>query len=134
MLNVFPDLLIFSLIAPFIIRVVAGGMFVISGYQKLTEDRLKKALFFENQGLRPGVFFAWLFGLIELVGGAFLIAGLYTQPVALILIIPLVGALLIKLQHGNLLNHETTYYILLLAICLSVLFSGAGRPAIDLPL
>ncbi|MDO8510485.1 MAG: DoxX family protein [bacterium] len=135
MLNVFPDLLIFSLVAPFIIRIVAGFMFVASGYRKLSPDRLKKAVFFENQGLRPGMLFVWIIALIELVGGAFLVAGLYTQLAALILILPLIGALALKvLRGGNEFNHETAYYVLLLAICLSLLLSGAGRPAIDLPL
>ena len=39
MLNVFPDLLTFSMLAPFIVRVVAGFTFLNTGILKLSREK-----------------------------------------------------------------------------------------------
>ena len=134
MLSIFPELLTFGLIAPLLLRVVAGALFAISGWEALVSKRVEKHDCFQNAGFRPVVFWLYLVGVVELVGGALLVLGLFTQPAALALLIVTIGAILLKFKNPKLLSEPTAYYVLLFAILASLIFSGAGFFAFDLPL
>lgn len=133
MLSVFPALLTFELLAPFL-RVAAGLIFLEFGYSKLRKERAEKTAFFENLGLRPGKYFVIAFGLIEVVGGAFILIGFLTQLAAAVLAIISIAALFIKMRKPDSLKTDTRAYLLLVAVLISLLFTGAGFFAFDLPL
>lgn len=73
-------------------------------------------------------------GLFEAVIGLSLIAGFLTQVMALLGALYMVKLLIFKNNYPVWIKHERVFYVILLAIFLSLLLSGAGVPAIDLPL
>ena len=75
-----------------------------------------------------------LFILVELLVALGLLLGFYTQVAAILGVIICLKVLLVKrgLRHVSPLSHLG--YALLALICLSLLFTGAGAFAFDLPL
>jgi len=134
MLNQFPDLLVLGLLAPFFLRIVLGIFYLRFGYLKLIKDKEVEVRFFENIRLKPGIVFVWVFGLLEAVGGILLIAGLFTQIVSLILSVLILGVIIIKLRNKGAFPNDMKFYVLLFVTTFSLLFSGAGAFALDLPL
>jgi len=134
MLNTFPSLLTFSLLAPLILRVVLGLIFINLGYIELTSEKKRWAAFFETVHLKPATIFVILMGLFEIVGGFFLIAGFMTQVTALVFSVMTFGEFYAEYREETLLKRDVIFYLLIFAISLSLLLSGAGIFAIDLPL
>jgi uncharacterized membrane protein YphA (DoxX/SURF4 family) len=132
--NLFPELFTFTLIAPFILRVVVGFVFLNLGSLKLGRERSGWIASFNILGLRPAGFFAGLLGIVEILGGLFLIAGAYTQAAALILGIISLSELFIEYREESILKRDFVFYFLLAAICSSLILTGAGLFAIDIPL
>lgn len=133
-LNVFPDLLTYGLLAPFILRVFLGLVLVYFSYLKFFSERAEKAAFFESVGMRPGSVFSSAVGAAEFTGGVMLVVGFYTQIAALVAALIMLAATFIKWRHPQSLRNDIEFYILLFAISLSLVFSGAGFFAFDLPL
>lgn len=134
MLNPFPDLLAYGLLAPLLLRVAVGLVFVRWGWGKLGKERVEKAAFFESLGWKPGAYFAAGFGIIEFAVGVLLIAGIYTQIAALVAALITLGALTLKRTHQTAIEGSRGFLALLLVISLSLVVSGAGLFAFDLPL
>ncbi|MCR4330564.1 MAG: DoxX family protein [Patescibacteria group bacterium] len=134
MLNPFPDLLVFALLAPFFLRIVLGISYARFGYLKLIRSGVTKIGFLKKDYFRTEILFILIVGLLETVGGILLIIGLFTQIVSLVLSMFILGTIVIKLRSGATLSSELGYHILLLVATFSLLFSGAGAFAIDLPL
>lgn len=134
MLNTFPILLAFGLLAPFILRMALGFIFINFGYSKITRQKAEKTILFESIGLRPGVYYVWIIGLLEIVIGVLLVAGLFTQIAALLAMLILVAAMRLKKTNGGSFESTTGYLFLCFIIALSLIFSGAGFLAFDLPL
>lgn len=134
MLNPFPELLIYSLLAPFILRVVVGlifldlGMLLFRGEQKRWITSLSVFKIPHPEKVVK------VLGVIEILGGIALILGFYTQIAALVLAILTLKEAIIEYRQPEVLKRNLVFYILLFAISLSLLFSGAGAFAIDLPL
>ena len=134
MLNPFPDLLALAFFAPFFVRLGTGIVFLSFAFahaknRTALETSIKRH--FEFLTFAP-----WLLigaeGLIAIA----LIAGFYTQVAALVGII-----LCIKLpfvarwyKQEAFAPHDRLLYILLGLASLSLMVSGAGAFAIDLPL
>ena len=133
-LNPFPSFLLYAFYAPFLLRLVVALVFIEFGYAKLTKERKSKAEFFQKIGLKPGTTFVIVFALIELVAGAMLLVGFYTQIAALVAGIILLASMLIKTKHSTHFASTSGYYFILLVICVSLLMTGAGAYAIDTPL
>ena len=134
MLNVFPDLLNYALIGPFIIRVVIGLIFVDLGVLKFRSEKDRWIASFETLGLRPADFFVPVYAFLQVVGGLMLIAGLWTQVAALAFVLFTGIELYIELQAREILKRDMTFYLLVFACSLSLLLTGAGAYALDLPL
>jgi uncharacterized membrane protein YphA (DoxX/SURF4 family) len=75
-----------------------------------------------------------LFGGLELIGGLMLIGGVYTQGVAIIFALLTGTELYLEWKDASLIKRNFVFYLLLLAITLSLLFTGAGKAAFDIPL
>lgn len=135
MLNTFPWFLTYSFSAPLLVRLALGLTFLYFGYHKLVKEKGHKANFFESLGLKPGKYYVAAFGFIEFFAGLLLVVGLFTQIAAIITAIISLGCLWIKKfkKEVNLDTSSLTFFILLL-ISLSLILSGAGAMAFDVPL
>lgn len=134
MLSIFPSLLTYQLIAPFILRIVLGALFINLSILKIGAEKERWNIFFNGFKMRPSILFVWILATIEFVGGVFLIFGFLTQLVALILAILTFAELFIEFKEEVLLKRNLIFYLLVFVISLSLLFTGPGFFAIDLPL
>ncbi|MES3006100.1 MAG: DoxX family protein [Patescibacteria group bacterium] len=134
MLNPFPELLDFGILAPTLIRVAVAVFFINFGWNKLTKEREHKATFFESIGLRPAGVYVTLLGIFQIVAGVCLIVGVFTQVFAIICATIALVSYIIKKRHPEMLFTPSSIYALLFIMALSLVFSGAGLPAVDLPL
>ena len=85
-------------------------------------------------GLKPSVFWRKLLGYIEIIGGIILIIGLYTQGAALLLAILVLIELIIEYKEPTFVKRDLAFYVLLLTLTISLLLTGPGLIAFDLPL
>ncbi len=134
MLNTFPTLLAFGLLAPFILRICIGLIMLDFGYSKISKLKSDKTVMFESLGMKPGIYYVYIFGLVEIVAGLALIAGFFTQIASLITFIICLLAILVKRRNSENVKSSYTTLILSMMIALSLIFSGAGFLAFDLPL
>lgn len=134
MLNPFPELLFLSGFAPFILRVTVGAIFINLGILKLKREKARWEGFFKAVRLGPPNFLVRLLAGLEIVGGAMLVVGLYTQIAALLFVLLTFTESYIEYREETLLKRSLPFYILLFAISLSLVLSGAGLFAFDLPL
>ena len=121
MINPFPDLLTFSLLAPFIIRVALGAYFILYSYA-LAQKIYRKDTLSEGASWKKHMAV-----LVSLFGGVSVFVGFLTQIGAILL--ALLSAGFIYSKEGN-----RAFALFLFAMSLSLLFSGAGAFAFDLPL
>lgn len=134
MLNTFPSLLSYGLLAPLILRLVLGLICVDLGILKFKKERARWIATFEAYKLKPSKQLVRLLGLLEIAGGVLLIIGLYTQIAALVFVILFAAEFYIEYTEGGILKRDITFYLLVLAIALSLLLTGAGAYAFDIPL
>jgi uncharacterized membrane protein YphA (DoxX/SURF4 family) len=132
MLNPFPQLLVLSFFAPTLLRAAAALVFF---YLALSHFKNRAAI----AGTRwpvwgTGAWIPWVATVADSVVGAGLLAGYWTQVAALL------GALL-GLKYAFWAGRYETYFVLsrtaallLAVICLSLLLTGAGALAFDVPL
>ena len=134
MLSLFPSLLDFGLFAPTLLRLVAGFIFIDLGYLVLTSEKSSWDWLCNAIGLKPSVLWRKILGYIEIIGGALLVLGLYTQGAALGLAILVFIELIIEYKEPTFLKRDLAFYAMLLVITLSLLLTGPGLIAFDLPL
>lgn len=134
MLNPFPDLLNYSTLAPLILRLVVGLIFLDLGILKFRGERTRWIASFKALHLNPADLMVTIFGLIEFVGGALLLLGAWTQIAAIIFIILVGLEFYIEYKDASILKRDIVFYILVLAIAISLLLTGAGAFALDIPL
>jgi len=111
------------------LRLLAGGVFVAFGVGKFLNHASELASF-KTYGLpMPGVFVIAI-GVIELAGGALLIAGLLVRPAALVLAGDMVGAIVVSgIAKGEIIS-LTLAPAELIAMAV-LLWTGPGRYALD---
>jgi len=134
MLNPFPELLVYSLLAPFILRVVVGIIFIDLGFLLFKGEKERWLNSFRALRIANPILAIKILGVIEIIAGIMLILGFYTQISALILAIITFAETYIEYKESAILKRNLIFYIILFAILLSLLLSGAGAFAIDLPL
>ena len=134
MLNPFPDLLTYSQLAPFILRVILGLIFVDLAFLKFGREKIEWKKRFEALGLRPADILVALYAILQFAAGIMLIAGFYTQIAALIIAIFSGTELYIEYKNASILKRDLVFYILIFAIAISLLLTGAGAFAFDIPL
>lgn len=134
MLNPFPDLLTYSLLAPFILRVVVGFIFINLGVLAFKSEKERWLISCSTLRIPKPEVAVKIFGAIEVISGIMLIIGFYTQVAALILAFLTFAEAYVEYKDPAILKRNFVFYIMLLAIVLSLLLSGAGAFAIDLPL
>jgi uncharacterized membrane protein YphA (DoxX/SURF4 family) len=121
-LSLLPSLLTYEQVGPLIIRLVVGITLAYFGYEKTRKHG-------ESSGSNSVTY-----GVVEIVIALFLVVGLYTQIAALLNAVILVIKLGAKAKDGKLLSDGINYYILLLAMAISLVFTGPGFLAFDMHL
>ncbi len=133
MLAVFPTMFL-SLFAHLLLRIFLGGIFLYLAYRHLFRDRMSLQAIIHLSWPTLAWFGVRCFGIVELLLGVLFIVGAYTQITALISI---AHALKILILHRR-LSHPSVpqrlFYVLLIGASLSLLITGAGAFAYDLPL
>ncbi|MDZ4226458.1 MAG: DoxX family membrane protein [Patescibacteria group bacterium] len=132
MLNPFPDLLVLGFFAPTLIRVAAAALFLYAGYIHWQRREAIANVSFPIVG--RGEWIAWLSIVFHLAVGAMLFFGYYTQIAALLGLVGSLKGVVLGKSYAQVFVYSRATYILLAAICASLLFSGAGAFAFDLPL
>ena len=133
-LNPFPDLLVLEHLAPLILRVVLGFIILNVGYLKFKSELPRWRIFMEAFGFKHRGELVKALGVVEIVSGVMLIVGFYTQIAALVLAILAFIELFAEQKESVLVKRDMVFYILVFAIALSLLFTGAGAFSLDLPL
>lgn len=120
------------------LRLPAGIIFMAHGAQKLFgwfggHGLAGTGQWMASIGLEPGVLMAALAGSAEFFGGLALIIGLLVRPVAAVLgITMLVAIVTVHIGNGLFMsNNGYEFGLALLAISVSLLVSGGGRLALD---
>lgn len=166
MINPFPTLLDFGLLAPTILRLVLGVYFIYLGWIKISNKKDKKEegniplwengeidilgstnkqkfshrhisdilVFFDSLSIGPAIYYIKTLAFAEIIAGLFLCVGFFTQISAIVTGVISIVSFIIAYKHRGLSVLKPGEYLLLAVISVSLLFSGAGILAIDLPL
>jgi len=125
--------------APFVLRIGAGIVFVVYGVGKIFNIGPEAqgidgfAGFLTTLGVPAPELFAWIVGLVELLGGIALIVGALTRIFAVLIGIDMVFAILLwHLSKGwSYQSGGFEYPLVLLFVMITLLLSGPGRLALD---
>lgn len=109
-------------------------MFIDLGILKFKAEKEGWLASFETLGLRPTGFFLPLYGALQIAGGLLLLIGLWTQLAALMFVIFTGLELYVEWKAREILRRDIVFYALIFAISLSLLLTGAGAYALDIPL
>lgn len=124
---------------PVVLRLALGIIFVVSGFGKVLGIGPKASGIagftdtLAGLGLPFPTLFAWIVGLVELVGGALLLAGLFTRYIAGILaVIMAVATVFVHLPQGFVVGDGGIEYTLVLTlVSLSLVLSGPGACSLE---
>ena len=116
-----------------LLRIMVGVVFLMHGRQKLFVFGFHGvAGMFGHIGIPFPAFFAVVVTLLEFVGGAALVVGLFTRWIALLLACDmLVAVLAVKLKGGFMGAGGFEFELLLLVASLSLALTGAGAASLD---
>ncbi len=124
--------------APLVLRVPIGITLMAHGSQKLFGwfggyGLQGTGQWMASIGLEPGVVMAFLAGSGEFFGGLFLLLGLLTRPAAAVVAFTMLVAIFSVHIHNGLFlaNNGYEYGLALLAVAVSLVFSGAGKLSVD---
>lgn len=132
MLSVFPQLLFLSPVSATLLRLAAGAMFLYLSYYHYSNRQRAAA----ELGMLVGMSMPLLvlYALVELLVAISLILGLWTQVSALVGLGIAAKILFVRNRLKELKPLSSLSYALLGLICLSLVMTGAGAFAFDLPL
>lgn len=117
-------------LATLVLRVVVGIAFVFHGYPKLVGVSRKQSLeFMKSVGVPPAA--TTLVGLLELIGGLFLVVGVLTRLTAGLLALEMLGTTLLsrRMKKKYMLGYELDLAYLAASLALALL--GAGVYSLD---
>ena len=130
-LNPFPELLTYSLLSPFILRIALGIIALNLGRLKLTSEKSDWKRVLETINLEPSEHLVKFLAFIEIVGGLFILAGAYVQIAAIVFSILFFAEMVLEFREESLERRSLSFYVLMFAISLSLIFLGAGAFAFD---
>ena len=119
------------------IRFFTGILLVPHGAQKLFgaldgAGISGTAAFLEKVGYTPGLFWAWVLALLEFFGGISLAVGFLTRPIALLVFIFMINAIVFHWPNGIIwIEGGFEYPLFWAAAALFCFVRGGGRYSID---
>jgi putative oxidoreductase len=117
-----------------LVRLLSGGVFVAFGVGKFANHGSELASF-KTYGLPAPEVFVAAIGVVELLGGALLIAGLLTRPAALALAGDMIGAIVVSgIANGELISLTLAPAELIVMLVLIRTGPGALSVRADSPL
>ena len=132
MLNTFPDLLIYSFFAPTILRVGVAIVFLYGAYVQYS--RIEELSHLELPVFGRAPWAIWLSILAHVAIGLMLLLGYYTQIAAILGLLGGIKGVVYAKKYPRLFPLCRLEYGFVILICFSLLLSGAGAFAYDLPL
>ena len=114
-LSIFPSLLTFGLIAPLLLRLAVGVLRLFAGLERYRKD------------------YQWL-SIFYIVSSVLIIIGLYTQIAALVSLACIAFDYYLEKKADKLSREKVALTIVMSVILISLLFTGPGFLAFDLPL
>ena len=134
---VFPELGDFVDWGLLALRAAVGIIFIVHGWPKLTQARMMGTGMAQMGSMSPTVMTGWMFvqGVVEVVGGVLLIAGIWTQVVTALFAVVMLGAIGLKntmMKTGFMAQQTTGWefdFILFFALLL-LLLTGPGSIAV----
>lgn len=132
MLNPFPDLLIFGFFAPTILRIAVAALFAYLAYSAWSrrEKIAHTSLPLLGKQAWVGPFSTLVYGVLAVM----LFVGYYTQIAALIGALASIKGIVFDHRYPEVFPLSRSTFVLLAVICLTLMLSGAGAFAYDLPL
>lgn len=120
-------------------RLALGTIFVVAGAGKVFGIGPKAvgidgfAGFLASLGVPMPELFAWIVGLVELVGGILLLAGLFTRYASVLLLADMLTAMwLVHIPNGFAVGNNGIEFPLVLALtAIALVFSGPGRLSLE---
>lgn len=117
-----------------VLRIVVGFLFAAHGWQKFNEWTIEGTqAAFRDMGIPFAEATAPAVAVLELIGGIALILGVLTRPVALLLTINMLGAIvLVHLTEGIFVENNGFELVLLLgAAAVAIALAGPGKASVD---
>ncbi|WP_199439474.1 DoxX family protein [Umezawaea beigongshangensis] len=113
-------------------RIGVGVVFIAHGWQKFTEWGMGGTVAaFGQMGVPLPTLSAWFAAIVELVGGAMLIAGVALPVVGSLLALNMVGALVLVHLPNGLLGQGGYEFVLVLAVAALALGFNGGAYSVD---
>lgn len=113
-----------------VLRVAVGVIFVYHGYDKYHHGIAATKEMMTNFGLPS--YFAYISISIELFGGALLLLGFLTRPIAALLTIEMCVAIVkVHLAHGIGAIHQYEFPLAMCVASLAIATFGAGKASLD---
>ena len=112
-----------------LLRVLCGALLLPPGWHKLTGPLFDRDVqLFHQLGFEPAVPLMWFITALELVGGAFLVIGLLTRPIALMVSVEmLVIAFAVDIPNGR----GYPFTLLWAAVAFTIALRGGGKWSVD---
>jgi putative oxidoreductase len=117
-----------------VLRVVLGFLFAAHGFQKFNEWTIAGTqAAFGQMGIPAAEIAAPLVAVLEVAGGIALILGLLTRPMAILLMLNMLGALFLVHAPAGVFADKGGYELVLLlaAAALAIALVGPGRISVD---
>ena len=110
------------------IRTVLAGVMIYYGWPKI-RDPAANANDFVRMGFKPGMFWGTLIAVVEFFGGIAILLGLYAELAAALFAFQMMVGTFWKLKIKKPFS-DYSYDIQLFALCLVLIFQGAGTYAL----
>ena len=120
MLSLFPSLLSWNQLSPFLIRLCLGITLIFLKYKT-----------FKKSGATSK---EKVVSVIEFISAILILIGLWTQLAAIVIAIDMIIRLLDKAKSRAFLTDGVNYYLILFVLAISLALTGAGFFAFDMPL
>ena len=120
----------YSDLAPLLLRIGVGLIFIVAGWGKLTAID-GTAQFFGTIGIPMAGLMAWLVAIIEFFGGIMVLAGFRIQLPALLLAIIMVVAIITTKLGGDEVFRAMRLDLMLLLASLSLVIIDRGAYSVD---
>ena len=114
-----------------LLRLALAGVFAFHGYVKILGGHFDRTVaLFMTVNIPAPVITVWLIGVLELSGGVLLAVGLWARPIAALLAIEM-AVVIVRVRWAQGFLGAAEFEFVLLAACLALTATGAGRFSIE---